>query len=222
MFTYEAETDVFDQPSKNSKIIFKIPFGSKIKARKIPNDKNWIFSYNNDGYIESKKTVTHLSNYKRKYSILRKSYSDCWCYSSLFEIETKLKLSSNKVYYYYKANVEYQEETGSSTGSYNIVNNHLIIQIPKYIAEICYPSKNKCEKEVYPELEYDLMWNNNAKGFLDPSQSNYFSASYLFLNTNECIIQPNYTEGSNSCSEYCNNPKENENRALFDGYYCSK
>ena len=222
LYTFDVETEVYEEPTTKSKLIFKIPFGSKIQAKTISKDKNWIFSYNNNGYIESKKTINHMPKSKKKYYTLKKYYDDCWCYSSGFEIYTKLKLSSNKAYYNYKANVEYQEENGSSIGSYKIENNHLIIRIPKYITEVCYPSDNICKKELYPELKYDLMWNNVAKGYLDSSQSKNFTANYSFLNTKKCLIQPDYTEGTNNCSEYCSNPKENEIRALFNGYYCSR
>ncbi|XDD45307.1 hypothetical protein AB3N60_11325 [Leptospira sp. WS39.C2] len=222
VYNVEVETNVFEKPSKKSKIIFKIPFGSKIDVKKVYNEENWLFSLNNYGYIESKKTTEQIPKFKKKYLILRKYYSDCWCYSSGFEINTELKLSSNKVFYKYNANIEYQEENGSSIGTYKIENNHLIIIIPKYNTEIYYHIDKTIKTEIYPELKYDLTWNDTANGYFDTSQSKYFPANYLYYNYNQCLIQPDYTEGSNTCFEYCSNPKENETRALFDGYFCSR
>ncbi|WCL50695.1 hypothetical protein [Leptospira sp. GIMC2001] len=221
MYTFEKETDVFRDPNLNSPKIFKIPIGTKINVRNISNFENWLYSEDNKGYILSNFTKLELHPQQKDSLILTKKYSDCLCNSSLFDLEITLKLNEGIALYDYKANIEYRTETGNSVGSYNIYNNRLYVEIPKYTVSFCGDSKI-CDYEEYPELLFNLQWNERSNGYLDDSQINFLDSREFFVNSQKCQIVPKYAEEDDDCHDYCTKTNTIERKFLFNGYFCNK
>ncbi|WP_039938447.1 SH3 domain-containing protein [Leptospira terpstrae] len=234
-YTMTDILNVRKNPSINSEIINQIPYGTKINTKKTEileifdgKSSSWHYVKEVNGFVLDNFLARQPEIKNSKKLTLKSSYSFLRCNPYGIGIYKTLTLS-NKESNLKDEFIDFiQGERKILTGSYNLKNNYIQLEMKESeLQKIDYSEgksiikeKNKSKNQKIKII--NLIWKDQIKGFITDEQEKYLAASKYKLDIKKCTFTNIKCKEYNPFKEKCTEERENSDVCDDVGYYCNR